>query len=44
RWHDCPICNVHLHRDYNASLNILRVGLDSLGIKSVEAPDFSRGE
>lgn len=44
RWHDCPICNVRLHRDYNASLNILRVGLDSLGIKSVEAPDFSRGE
>ena len=40
RWHDCPICNVHLHRDYNASLNILRVGLHSLGIQSVEAPDF----
>ena len=44
RWHDCPICNCHLHRDLNASLNILRLGLQSLGIQSVEAPDFSRGE
>jgi len=32
RWHDCPVCNCHLHRDYNASLNILRLGLQSLGI------------
>ena len=31
RWHKCPICNIRLHRDYNASLNILRIGLDSLG-------------
>jgi len=31
RWHDCPICGCHLHRDYNASLNILRLGLQSLG-------------
>jgi len=32
RWHDCPVCNCHLHRDYNASLNILRLGLESLGV------------
>jgi len=44
RWHKCPICTIRLHRDYNASLNILRLGLQSLGIQSVEAPDFSRGE
>lgn len=30
RWHDCPICNAHLHRDFNASLNILAMGLHSL--------------
>ncbi|GFP23749.1 putative transposase, partial [Candidatus Hakubella thermalkaliphila] len=44
RWHDCPICDAHLHRDFNASLNILRLGLQSLGIQPVEAPDFSRVE
>jgi putative transposase len=43
-WHNCPVCNCHLHRDFNASLNILRLGLQSLGIQSIEAPDFSRGE
>ncbi|MDE2095679.1 MAG: transposase [Patescibacteria group bacterium] len=23
RWHDCPYCNLSLHRDHNAALNIL---------------------
>jgi len=32
RWHQCPTCNVRLHRDYNASLNILALGLQSLGL------------
>ena len=32
RWHDCPICNAHLHRDFNASLNILSLGLKTLGL------------
>lgn len=41
---DCPCCHVHLDRDLNASLNILRLGLQSLGIQSVEAPAFRHGE
>jgi putative transposase len=41
---DCPCCHLSIHRDLNASLNVLRVGLDSLGIESVEAPAFMRGE
>ena len=28
----------------NASINILALGLKSIGIQSIEAPDFSRGE
>lgn len=32
----CPCCNLELDRDHNASLNILRLGRQSLGIQSVE--------
>ena len=39
----CPCCGLELDRDYNAALNILRLGLQSQGI-SQEAPGFSRGE
>jgi putative transposase len=34
---NCPCCNLHLDRDHNASLNILRIGLDSLRNQSLEA-------
>ncbi len=32
RWHKCPVCNIRLHRDFNASLNILSLGLQRLGL------------
>jgi len=31
RWHKCLVCGLKLHRDINASRNILRLGLQSLG-------------
>jgi putative transposase len=33
----CPCCHVVLDRDHNASLNILRLGLKSVGIQPLEA-------
>lgn len=27
RWHKCPDCKLSLHRDHNAALNVLRLGL-----------------
>ena len=44
RLYVCPCCQLEINRDLNASLNILRVGLDSLGIQSEEAPAFTHGE
>jgi len=41
RIHDCPFCGVVLPRDYNSALEILRLGLESLGLvfnKTLEAP------
>jgi len=32
RWHRCPVCGIRLHRDINASRNILALGLQSLGL------------
>ena len=29
---ELSVCNCHLHRDFNASLNILALGLQSLGL------------
>ena len=40
---DCPCCHAHRDRDLNASLNILRLGLQSLGL-ALEAPAFTHGE
>ncbi len=37
RVHRCPECGLSMDRDLNAAINILRLGLQSAGIKSVEA-------
>jgi len=43
RIHACPSCNLKMDRDENAANNILRLGLESLGV-ALEAPAFRRGE
>jgi putative transposase len=40
RIHICTCCGLVLDRDINASINILAIGLDRLGIKSLEANDI----
>lgn len=37
RIHKCNSCGLIMDRDHNAAINILRLGLQSVGIKSVEA-------
>ncbi len=37
RIHDCPQCGLSIDRDWNAAINILRLGLQSVGIQTVEA-------
>ena len=36
RVHNCSQCGLSLDRDWNAAINILRLGLQSVGIKTVE--------
>jgi putative transposase len=43
RVHACPLCGLVMDRDQNAARNILRLGLESLGI-ALEAPTFAVGE
>jgi len=43
RVHQCPVCGLVMDRDENASHNILRLGLESLGY-ALEAPALLRGE
>ncbi|MEN3056262.1 MAG: transposase [Candidatus Methanosuratincola petrocarbonis] len=37
RVHNCPHCGLSLDRDLNAAINILRLGLQSVGIQPVKA-------
>jgi putative transposase len=43
RVHHCPVCGLVMDRDHNAAINILGLGLQSLGY-ALEAPAFRRGE
>ena len=43
RVHNCSECGLSIDRDFNAAINILRLGLQSVGIKTVEAPSLRAG-
>jgi len=43
RVHNCHVCGLVMDRDHNAAINILGLGLQSLGY-ALEAPAFRRGE
>jgi putative transposase len=43
RVHSCPVCGLVMERDQNTVINILGLGLQSLG-HALEAPAFKRGE
>jgi len=44
RWHDCKNCGFKTHRDHNAALNILTVGLHGHLEYEKEAPAHQAGE
>jgi len=37
RMYDCPLCGLSIDRDFNASLNIQRIGINTLGRREIEA-------
>ncbi|MGK0289338.1 MAG: putative transposase, partial [bacterium] len=43
RTHHCHVCGLSMNRDLNAALNILRLGLESLGLWPLEAPTIPQG-
>jgi transposase len=42
RVHNCEGCGLVLDRDHNAAINILTLGLQSLGLVPIEAPCAKR--
>ncbi len=44
RVHNCPQCGFSMDRDWNAAINILRLGLQSVGIGSHRSPVLQGGE
>lgn len=44
RVHNCPQCGLSMDRDWNAAINILRLGLQSVGIGSHRSPALQGGE
>lgn len=44
RVHQCPHCGLEIDRDLNAAYNILRLGLQSQGLRPQEAPVLEPGE
>lgn len=38
RVHNCPQCGLSMDRDWNAAINILRLGLQSVGVRSRGSP------
>jgi putative transposase len=44
RIHSCSKCGLRLDRDHNAAINILALGLQSLGQRTIEAASFQGAE